>query len=58
MSVATFLAILCAGSCYENGSVVQVSVPPEMVSYTRPSELLPKATIDNRLYVLVPEIRL
>lgn len=58
MSVSAFLLLLCAGSCYANGDVVQVSVPVPIVSYTRPIEMLPQATIEGRKYILVPEIKL
>ena len=58
MSVSAFLLLLCAGSCYTHGDVVQVSVPPGIVSYTRPIEVLPQAVIEGRKYILVPEIKL
>lgn len=56
MTLADFLALLCVpGACIERAGVVQVSVPPGIVSYTRPAEHYPRAVLEGRLYVLVPE---
>ena len=59
MSLAEFILMLCLpGKCIESDGMVQVSVPPGVVSYTRPIEHYPRATIHGVLYVLVPESQL
>jgi len=56
MSVAYFFALLCAAqTCVQHGHVVQVPVPPDVVSYTRPIEAFPRTWYDDHLYILVPE---
>ena len=53
-----FLLILClAGTkCIESGSVVQVAMPPSIVHIMHAPEQYPRAWIDGKLYILVPEV--
>ena len=54
-TVAQFFLLLCAGACVHHGDIVQVPMPPQIVSYTRGPEHMPSVWHQGRLYVLVPE---
>lgn len=55
-TMAEMLFILCvAGTCVKSGDVVQIPVPPAIVSYTRSIEFYPKLRHEGVLYILVPE---
>jgi len=55
MTVAEFFFLLCVASCVSHGDVIQVPMSANIVSYTRPVELLPKTWYNGKLYILVPE---
>lgn len=55
-TMAEFLLIMCIqGTCIKSHDVVQIPVPPTVVSYTRGPEQMPKMWHNGILYILVPE---